>query len=67
MGAGAGAGGTTGEGAKGDGEGGEARSDEPGWAWRNRKAVDEFQRAMEAVVDKGFSLREFGDLFEGGV
>ncbi|MCJ1420888.1 hypothetical protein MMC32_007247 [Xylographa parallela] len=37
---------------------------EPGWAWKNKKAMDEYQRAMEQVLDKNFNLREFGDLFD---
>ncbi|MCJ1248422.1 hypothetical protein MMC30_005640 [Trapelia coarctata] len=37
---------------------------EPGWGWKNKKAQDEWGRAMEMVVDRGFSLREFGDLFD---
>ncbi|KAA6410840.1 MAG: hypothetical protein FRX48_05150 [Lasallia pustulata] len=35
-----------------------------GWAWNNKKARDEYARAMEQVVDKGFNLREFGDPFD---
>ena len=30
---------------------------EPGYAWKNAKAREEYQRAMESVVDKNFSLR----------
>ncbi|MCJ1340918.1 hypothetical protein MMC09_006214 [Bachmanniomyces sp. S44760] len=37
---------------------------QPGWAWKNPKAMDEYHRAMEHVVDKSFSLREFGDPFD---
>ncbi|MCJ1292178.1 hypothetical protein MMC34_003728 [Xylographa carneopallida] len=37
---------------------------EPGWAWKNKKAMDEYQRAMDQVLDKNFNLREFGDLFD---
>lgn len=29
-----------------------------GWAWNNKKARDEYARAMEQVVDKGFNLRK---------
>ena len=32
---------------------------EPGWAWKNRKARDEYNRAMEQVIDKNFSLSEY--------
>lgn len=31
---------------------------EPGYAWMCKKARDEYQKAMEYVVDKNFSLRE---------
>ena len=68
---GGGAGGENGIGQGGNGNGSagnwkyrEDAEDQPGWAWRNRKAVDEFHKAMEGVVDKGFSLKEFGDPFE---
>lgn len=36
----------------------------PGWGWKNRKAQEEYQRAAETLVDRDFSLREFGDLFD---
>ena len=29
---------------------------EPGWAWKNKKAVDEYNRVMEMIVDSSFSL-----------
>lgn len=29
---------------------------EPGYAWRNVKAVEEYQKAMEQVTDRNFSL-----------
>lgn len=32
----------------------------PGYAWTNKKAREEYQRALEQVVDRGFSLREEG-------
>ena len=35
---------------------GNAQKTEPGWAWKNKKAVDEYNRAMEIVVDSSFSL-----------
>ena len=38
-----------------------AQKSEPGWAWRNKKARDEYARAMDQVVDKGFSLSEYSD------
>lgn len=31
---------------------------EPGYAWSNKKAREEYDRAMEHVVDKTFSLRK---------
>ena len=31
---------------------------EPGYAWRNSKAVEEYHKAMEQVTDRGFSLSE---------
>ncbi|MCJ1388616.1 hypothetical protein MMC18_001463 [Xylographa bjoerkii] len=37
---------------------------EPGWPWKNKKAMDDYQRAMDQVLDKNFNLREFGDLFD---
>lgn len=30
----------------------------PGYEWRNKKASEEYVRAMDLVVDQGFSLRE---------
>ncbi|KAL9104952.1 MAG: hypothetical protein Q9187_008841 [Circinaria calcarea] len=37
---------------------------EPGYAWKNAKAREDYHRSMEQVLDKGFTLREFGDPFE---
>ena len=31
---------------------------EPGYAWRNAKAMEEYQKAMEQVTDKSFSLSQ---------
>ena len=28
----------------------------PGWAWRNRRAIEEFDKSSDAVLDKQFSL-----------
>lgn len=45
--------------AKMGGFGGEwemAKEKEPGYAWTNKKARDEYHRAMEQVVDKSFNL-----------
>ena len=44
-------------------EGEQEREKGPGWGWQNKGALEEYRRAMEFVVDKGFSLKEFGDPF----
>lgn len=31
---------------------------EPGYAWNSKKARDEYQKAMESVVDRNFNLRK---------
>ena len=36
--------------------------DKPGASWLNKRAEEEYQRAMEFVVDKDFSLSMFGSL-----
>ncbi|RAL12486.1 uncharacterized protein BO97DRAFT_405434 [Aspergillus homomorphus CBS 101889] len=36
----------------------------PGASWMNKRAEEEFQRAMEFVTDLDFSLEEFGDPFD---
>ncbi|KAA8648657.1 uncharacterized protein ATNIH1004_004542 [Aspergillus tanneri] len=41
-----------------------APDQQPGAMWMNKRAEEEFQRAMEFVVDKDFSLDEFGDPFD---
>ncbi|KAJ5679468.1 hypothetical protein N7462_007712 [Penicillium macrosclerotiorum] len=33
-------------------------------AWKSKRSQDEFQRAMEHVIDKDFNLDEFGDPFD---
>ena len=33
---------------------------EPGSAWKSKKAVEEYRRAMENVVDQDFNLGELG-------
>lgn len=43
--------------AKEDYETREDAENEPGYAWKNPKAKEEYSRAMEQVVDKDFSLR----------
>ncbi|EDN03658.1 predicted protein [Histoplasma mississippiense (nom. inval.)] len=37
---------------------------EPGSSWNNKKAEEEYQRALEIVVDRDFGLKEFGDPFD---
>ncbi|KAL2361768.1 hypothetical protein RJZ56_005336 [Blastomyces dermatitidis] len=37
---------------------------EPGSSWKNKKAEEEYQRVLEMVVDRDFSLKEFGDPFD---
>jgi hypothetical protein len=34
----------------------------PGSGWKSKRAQEEYHRAMETVVDRDFSLREFGDV-----
>ncbi|KAL8913183.1 MAG: hypothetical protein Q9171_001977 [Xanthocarpia ochracea] len=36
---------------------------EPGASWNNRKHKDEEDRVKDQLLDKNFSLREFGDLY----
>ncbi|KAL8811877.1 MAG: hypothetical protein Q9223_007436 [Gallowayella weberi] len=36
---------------------------EPGASWNNRKTKDEEDRVKEQLLDKNFSLREFGDFY----
>ncbi|KAL8686736.1 MAG: hypothetical protein Q9218_006902 [Villophora microphyllina] len=36
---------------------------EPGASWNNRKQQDEEERVKEHILDKNFSLREFGDFY----
>ncbi|KIX05023.1 uncharacterized protein Z518_05895 [Rhinocladiella mackenziei CBS 650.93] len=38
------------------------RDERPGWGWKNKKAQEDMQRAMDNVVDRDFSLKEFGDV-----
>ncbi|GIJ81891.1 hypothetical protein Asppvi_000394 [Aspergillus pseudoviridinutans] len=37
---------------------------QPGARWMNKRAEEEYQRAMEYIVDKDFNLDEFGDPFD---
>ncbi|OJJ02718.1 hypothetical protein ASPVEDRAFT_42218 [Aspergillus versicolor CBS 583.65] len=46
-------------------DGGSADStQQPGASWMNRRAEEEYQRAMEYVIDLDFNLDEFGDPFD---
>jgi len=47
-------------GTNGDGRGQEPTK--PGSGWNNKRAQEDFQRAWDTVLDKDFSLREFGDV-----
>ena len=38
---------------------GNGQKTEPGWAWKNKKAVEEYNRVMEMVVDTSFSLSKW--------
>jgi len=42
------------------------RDERPGHGWKNKKAQEEMQRAWENVVDRDFSLKEFGDVIMQG-
>ena len=42
------------------------QEDVPGAGWKSKKAQEEMQRAWEHVVDRDFSLREFGDVMALG-
>ncbi|KAL4881969.1 hypothetical protein BJY04DRAFT_187760 [Aspergillus karnatakaensis] len=37
---------------------------QPGASWMNKRAEEEYQRAMEQVIDLDFNLDEFGDPFD---
>ncbi|KAF3389389.1 hypothetical protein F1880_004167 [Penicillium rolfsii] len=39
-------------------------SENPVASWKSKRAQDEYQRAMEQVIDKDFNLNEFGDPFD---
>ena len=39
-----------------------AGESKPGSGWKSKRAQEEYHRAMESVVDRDFSLREFGDV-----
>ncbi|KIV88587.1 hypothetical protein PV10_08257 [Exophiala mesophila] len=38
------------------------RDERPGWGWSNKKAQEEMQRAWDNIVDRDFSLTEYGDV-----
>ena len=42
------------------------QEDVPGAGWKSKKAQEEMQRAWEYVVDRDFSLKEFGDVVMAG-
>jgi len=46
--------------------GSERDMDKPGYGWKNKKAQEEMQRAWDNIVDKDFSLKEFGDVMMQG-
>ncbi|KAL2866522.1 uncharacterized protein BJX67DRAFT_355024 [Aspergillus lucknowensis] len=39
-------------------------TEQPGASWMSKRAQEEYQRAMEYVIDQDFSLDEFGDPFD---
>ncbi len=41
-------------------------NDQPGMGWKNKKAQEEMQRSWDYIVDKDFSLKEFGDVIMQG-
>lgn len=40
----------------------DSREEGPGWGWKNKKAQEEMSRAWDNVVDRDFSLKEYGDI-----
>ena len=44
-------------------EAGEAGAGKPGSGWKTKRVQEEYQRAIDGVVDRDFSLKEFGDIF----
>ncbi|EHY55882.1 hypothetical protein HRR83_006733 [Exophiala dermatitidis] len=64
--------GTHREDANGGGGGGGIQSDQteqderPGWGWKNKKAQEDMQRAWDSIVDRDFSLKEYGDVVMQG-
>ncbi|EXJ85272.1 hypothetical protein A1O3_05947 [Capronia epimyces CBS 606.96] len=45
---------------------GNERDERPGWGWKSKKAQDEMQRAWDNIVDRDFSLKEYGDVVMRG-
>ncbi|KAL4867019.1 hypothetical protein BDV12DRAFT_187006 [Aspergillus spectabilis] len=45
-------------------EGAAPEAQQPGASWMNKRAEEEYQRAMEFVIDQDFNLDEFGDPFD---
>ncbi|CBF81662.1 uncharacterized protein ANIA_10696 [Aspergillus nidulans FGSC A4] len=45
-------------------EEGTEESQHPGASWMNKRAEEEYQRAMEYVIDLDWNLDEFGDPFD---
>ncbi|KAL5337956.1 hypothetical protein BJX70DRAFT_399224 [Aspergillus crustosus] len=45
-------------------EGAAPEANQPGASWMNKRAEEEYQRAMEYVTDLDFNLDEFGDPFD---
>ncbi|RDW65932.1 uncharacterized protein DSM5745_09671 [Aspergillus mulundensis] len=39
-------------------------TEQPGASWMNKRAEEEYQRAMEYVIDLDWNLDEFGDPFD---
>lgn len=39
-----------------------AADGKPGSGWKSKRAQEDYHRAMESMVDRDFSLREFGDV-----
>ena len=37
-------------------------ADQPGMGWKSKKAQEEMQRSWEFIVDRDFSLKDFGDV-----
>ncbi|KAL2430500.1 hypothetical protein ABEF95_009138 [Exophiala dermatitidis] len=42
------------------------QDERPGWGWKNKKAQEDMQRAWDSIVDRDFSLKEYGDVVMQG-